>query len=109
MGMRVDAVALLGTFDPTGPVEQIRYDLALELLDDVKPRRAVEGVAQAHQDRRSSVRDDPCRHQNLRHRCLRRHVDSSRPEGPEIPLDSKRIRWGAERITAGTRSAEPAQ
>jgi hypothetical protein len=36
MEMQVDAVALLGTFDPTGPVEQIRYDLALELLDDVK-------------------------------------------------------------------------
>jgi transposase len=31
-----DAVALLGTFDPITPVEQIRYELALELLEDVK-------------------------------------------------------------------------
>ena len=31
-----DAVRLLGDFDPTTPVEQTRYDLALELLDDVK-------------------------------------------------------------------------
>ena len=31
-----DAVRLLGDFDPVTPVQQIRYDLALELLDDVK-------------------------------------------------------------------------
>jgi transposase len=31
-----DAVRLLGDFDPVTPVEQTRYDLALELLDDVK-------------------------------------------------------------------------
>ena len=31
-----DAVRLLGDFDPVTPVEQIRYDLALELIDDVK-------------------------------------------------------------------------
>jgi transposase len=31
-----DAVRLLGDFDPIIPVEQIQYDLALELLDDVK-------------------------------------------------------------------------
>jgi len=31
-----DAVRLLGDFDPKTPVEQTRYDLALELLDDVR-------------------------------------------------------------------------
>jgi transposase len=31
-----DAVRMLGDFDPTTPVEQTRYDLALELLDDVR-------------------------------------------------------------------------
>jgi transposase len=31
-----DAVRLLGDFDAVTPVQQIRYDLALELLDDVK-------------------------------------------------------------------------
>ncbi|HZM56218.1 MAG TPA: transposase, partial [Acidimicrobiales bacterium] len=31
-----DAVRLLGDFDAITPVQQIRYDLALELLDDVK-------------------------------------------------------------------------
>ena len=31
-----DAVRLLGDFDPVTPVQQTRYDLALELLDDVK-------------------------------------------------------------------------
>jgi transposase len=31
-----DAVRMLGDFDPVTPVEQTRYDLALELLDDVK-------------------------------------------------------------------------
>jgi transposase len=31
-----DAIRLLGDFDPITPVEQTRYDLALELLDDVK-------------------------------------------------------------------------
>jgi transposase len=31
-----DAVRLLGNFNPISPVEQTRYDLALELLDDVK-------------------------------------------------------------------------
>ena len=31
-----DAVRLLGAFDPMTPVEQTRYDLALELLDDVR-------------------------------------------------------------------------
>jgi transposase len=31
-----DAVRLLGNFDPVNPVQQIRYDLALEILDDMK-------------------------------------------------------------------------
>jgi transposase len=31
-----DAVRLLGDFDPATPVQQTRYDLALELLDDVR-------------------------------------------------------------------------
>ena len=31
-----DAVRLLGDFDPVTPVEQTRYELSLELLDDVK-------------------------------------------------------------------------
>jgi transposase len=31
-----DAVRLLGDFDPVTPVQQTRYDLALELLDDVR-------------------------------------------------------------------------
>ncbi len=31
-----DAVRLLGDFDPVTPVEQTRYDLAIELLDDVR-------------------------------------------------------------------------
>jgi transposase len=31
-----DAVRLLGDFDPITPVQQTRYDLALELLDDVR-------------------------------------------------------------------------
>jgi len=31
-----DAMALLGAYEPVTPVEQTRYDLALELLDDVK-------------------------------------------------------------------------
>ena len=31
-----DAVRMLGDFDPTTPVEQTRYDLALELLEDVR-------------------------------------------------------------------------
>jgi transposase len=32
----LNAVRLLGDFDPVTPVEQTRYDLARELLDDVK-------------------------------------------------------------------------
>jgi transposase len=31
-----DAMRMLGDYDPATPVEQTRYDLALELLDDVK-------------------------------------------------------------------------
>ena len=31
-----DAVRMLGDFDPINPVEQTRYELALELLDDMK-------------------------------------------------------------------------
>jgi transposase len=47
-----DAVRLLGDFDPVTPVEQTRYDLALELLDDV--RRL--DVKESHQRIKTAVK-----------------------------------------------------
>jgi transposase len=49
-----DAVRLLGDFDPVTPVQQTRYDLALELLDDV--RRLDVQLKESHKRIKTAVR-----------------------------------------------------
>jgi transposase len=49
-----DAVRLLGGFDPVTPVEQTRYDLAMELLDDV--RRLDVQLKESHKRIKTAVR-----------------------------------------------------
>jgi transposase len=49
-----DAVRLLGDFDPVTPVQQTRYDLALELLDDV--RRLDVQLKESHQRIKTAVK-----------------------------------------------------
>jgi len=49
-----DAVRLLGDFDPVTPVQQTRYDLALDLLDDV--RRLDVQLKESHKRIKTAVR-----------------------------------------------------
>ncbi len=91
MEMQVDAVALLGTFDPTGPVEQIRYDLALELLDDVK--RLDVQLKESHKRIKTAVQASGTTLadiETLGIGAFEGTSNSSRPEGPEIPLLTQR-------------------
>ena len=49
-----DADSLLGTFEPGSPVEQVRHQVALELLDDV--RRLDSQLKESHRRIKSAVR-----------------------------------------------------